>query len=113
MLLARSDYGAETLQLAASNLAEIVREACDQGATLAESKQIDFHKDIPKEPVWIEADPNALGRLFLILIDNAVKYTPPGGRVEVVVKGEGGSALGAARHTGLGIADADLPHDFA
>src|SRR5713101_7192757 len=112
MLLARSDYGAETLQLATSNLAEIVREACDQGTTLAESKQIDFHKDIPKEPVWIDADPNALGRLFLILIDNAVKYTPPGGRVDVVVKGEGGSALGEVRDTGIGIAEEDLPHVF-
>jgi len=112
MLLARSDYGAETLQLATSNLAEIVREACDQGTTLAESKQIDFHKDIPQEPVWIDADPNALGRLFLILIDNAVKYTPPGGRVDVVVKGEGGSALGEVRDTGIGIAEEDLSHVF-
>src|SRR6266566_8554498 len=78
MLLARSDYGAETLQLATTDLAEIVRETCNQGATLAESKQIDFHTQIPKQPVWIEADAHALGRLFLILIDNAVKYTPPG-----------------------------------
>jgi heavy metal sensor kinase len=112
MLLARSDYGAETLQLATTDLAEIVRETCCQGATLAESKQIDFHTQIPQEPVWIEADAHALGRLFLILIDNAVKYTPPGGRVEVAVKDEDGFALGVVRDTGIGIADEDLPHVF-
>jgi len=112
MLLARADYGAETLQLATINLAEVVREACEQGITLAESKQIDFHKHIPQQPVWIEADPHALGRLFLILIDNAVKYTPPGGRVEVVVRDEDGSALGVVRDTGIGIAEEDLPHVF-
>jgi heavy metal sensor kinase len=112
MLLARADYGAETLQLAPTNLGEIVRDACDQGATLAESKKINFHRNIPQEPVWIEADPHALGRLFLILIDNAVKYTPPGGRVEVVVRSEGRSALGVVRDTGIGIAEEDLPHVF-
>lgn len=112
MLLARADYGAETLQLAPTNLAEIVRDACGQGATLAEAKKIDFYRNIPKEPVWVEADPHALGRLFLILIDNAVKYTPSGGRVEVAVKGEGRSALGEVRDTGIGIAEEDLPHVF-
>jgi heavy metal sensor kinase len=112
MLLARSDYGTETLQLVPSNLAEIVRETCNQGATLAESKQIDFHTQIPQQPVWIEADSHALGRLFLILIDNAVKYTPPGGRVEVAVSHEDGFALGVVRDTGIGIAAEDLPHVF-
>jgi heavy metal sensor kinase len=112
MLLARSDYGAETLQLAPSNLAEIVRETCNQGATLAESKQIEFHTQIPQRPLWIEGDPNALGRLFLILVDNAVKYTPPGGRVEVVVRDEDGFAVSMIRDTGIGIAAEDLPHVF-
>src|ERR1700676_1828583 len=53
MVLARADYGAETLQLATTNLGDVVRDACDQGATLAASKQIDFHKHIPQQPIWI------------------------------------------------------------
>jgi heavy metal sensor kinase len=112
MLLARADYGAEVLQLSSANLGDIVRDACSQGRTLSENKQIRFHEQIPDSPVWIKADAHALRRLFLILIDNAVKYTPSGGRVEVLVATDNGSAVAAVRDTGIGIAAEDLPNVF-
>ena len=112
MLLARADYGAEVLQLSSANLGDIVRDACSQGRTLSENKQISFHEQIPDSPVWIKADAHALRRLFLILIDNAVKYTPSGGRVEVLVATDNGSAVTAVRDTGIGIAAEDLPNVF-
>jgi signal transduction histidine kinase len=112
MLLARADYGAEVLQLSTENLGDIVRDSCSQGRTLSEIKQISFHEQIPDFPVWVQADPHALGRLFLILIDNAIKYTATGGRVEVLVAKENGSALASVRDTGIGIAAEDLPNVF-
>src|SRR6266566_3590617 len=54
----------------------------------------------------------ALRRLFLILIDNAIKYTPEGGRVDVAVGQENGFAIGEVRDTGIGIAPEDLPNVF-
>ncbi len=112
MLLARADYGAEVLQLSTENLGDVVRDACSQGRTLSETKQISFHEVIPDFPVWVQADAHALGRLFLILIDNAIKYTPTGGRVEVLVATDNGSALATVRDTGIGIAAEDLPNVF-
>jgi len=112
MLLARADYGAEALQLSTANLGDIVRDACSQGRTLSETKQISFHEQIPDFPVWVEADAHALRRLFLILIDNAVKFTRAGGRIEVIVDKQDGSALGVVRDTGIGIAAEDLPNVF-
>ncbi len=112
MLLARADSGAETLQLIPVNVTEIVREACDQGSALAEAKQVAFREQIPNHPVWIKGDPHALHRLFLILIDNAVKYTPTSGRVEVSLKESDGSAVGEVRDTGIGIGAEDLPSIF-
>lgn len=113
MLLARADYGVEALQLSTADLGEIVREVCSQGKMLSEAKEIDFHEQIPGQPVWVRADAPALRRLFLILIDNAIKYTPQRGRVDVVVGQENGFAIGEVRDTGIGIAPEDLPNVFA
>jgi heavy metal sensor kinase len=112
MLLSRADYGAEVLQLSPANLGDIVRDACRQGRTLSEARRINFREQIPDSPIWVRADVRALRRLFLILIDNAVKYTPPGGEVTVVLDEQDGSALGIVRDTGIGISAEDLPNVF-
>jgi heavy metal sensor kinase len=112
MLLARADYGVEALQLATEDLREIVREVCSQGKTLSEAKDIHFREQISLQPVWVKADAHALRRLFLILIDNAIKYTPQGGQVYVVVGQESGFAIGEVRDTGIGIAPEHLPNVF-
>jgi heavy metal sensor kinase len=112
MLLARADYGVEALQLSTTDLREIVREVCGQGKMLSAAKEIDFRQQIQEIPLWVKADAHALRRLFLILVDNAVKYTPQGGRVDVVVGQENGFAIGEVRDTGIGIAPEDLPNVF-
>ena len=112
MFLARTDSGAESIPFAPVNLPEIVREVCAQGSALAEGKQVVFHAKLPDQPVWVQGDEDLLRRLFLILIDNAVKYTPASGSVEVSVSQKNGTAIGEIRDTGIGIASADLPNIF-
>jgi heavy metal sensor kinase len=112
MLLARADSGAEALQHTPINMVECVGEACLEGRTLAETKQITFREELPASPVWIEGDSNSLRRLFLILLDNAVKYTAPQGRITVSLYSNNGSAVAEVRDSGIGIAAQDLPHIF-
>ena len=112
MFLARADSGAEVLRFAPTNVAEVLREACDQGAALAEAKQIAFNEQIPSRPLWIQGDAGSLRRLFLILIDNAVKYTSAEGRVDVSLAQDDGHVVAEVRDTGIGIAEADLPNVF-
>ena len=112
MFLARADSGAETLHFAPTNVSEVLREACHQGSALAEAKQIGFQERISGDSMWIQGDATSLRRLFLILIDNAVKYTPANGQVEVSLQRNDGYAVAQVRDTGIGIAEADLPNVF-
>ena len=60
---------------------------------------------------WTANDP-ALRRLLLLLVDNAVKYTPAGGRITVSVALDSSGPTVTVRDTGIGIPDAALPHVF-
>jgi signal transduction histidine kinase len=71
-----------------------------------------FEVGLPNTPVPIQADSNALRRALLILIDNAVKYTPTGGSIKVNLEKSKDFALVSVSDTGIGIARADLPHIF-
>ena len=112
MFLARADSGAETLHFTATNVAEVLREAAIRAAALAEAKQIVFQERVPDGPMWIQGDATSLRRLFLILIDNAVKYTPASGQVEVSLQRNGQYAIAEVRDTGIGISESDLPNVF-
>lgn len=112
MLLARADSGAEALQFAPVNLTDTLREVCRQGRALAQAKQINFQEQISEGPVTVAGDAHALQRLFLILIDNAVKYTPTEGHITASLTKTSNFAVAEIRDTGIGIGEADLPHIF-
>ena len=112
MLLARADAGVETLQHTPVNLTVCLRDACKDGRILAEAKQLKFAEDIACSELLVEGDAHALNRLFLILIDNAVKYTPWGGSITVGLNRSDDSAVAEFRDTGIGISADDLPNIF-
>jgi signal transduction histidine kinase len=112
MLLARADAGVEALQRFPVNVADCLREACEDGQILAETKQLSFQQNIDTSRLIVEGDSHALHRLFLILIDNAVKYTSSGGSITVRLKRIDDSVVAEFRDTGIGITAEDLPNIF-
>ncbi|GDY33486.1 HAMP domain-containing sensor histidine kinase [Gandjariella thermophila] len=92
-------------------LVEVVERALSRARRRASSSDVEF--DVRLFPWNLLGDANALERAVLNLLDNAVKWSPPGGvvRVEMRQVGDGSVVLEVA-DAGPGIADADLPHVF-
>lgn len=112
MLMAREDSGAQNLAHAPLDLRDVSREAADEARPLADAKQIRFTESLPAAPMPVSGDAAALRRLLLILIDNAVKYTPESGGVSLSLIAENGRAIATVADTGVGIPPEDLPHIF-
>ncbi|MDR3702401.1 MAG: ATP-binding protein [Candidatus Sulfopaludibacter sp.] len=112
LLLARADSGGDESALAPVDLRASARDAVEQAVILAEPKGIRVTAGIPGEPVLVEGDEPALSRLWLILLDNAVKYTNPGGHIHFDLVTVNGHAEGKVTDDGVGIAPHELPHIF-
>jgi signal transduction histidine kinase len=112
MLLARADSAKEALECISVDAGAVVRSAAEQGERLARSCGVGFALQLPAETVPVHADPDALRRALLILMDNAAKYTPEGGSIEVGLNMRNGHAVAYVSDTGIGIASSDLPHIF-
>jgi signal transduction histidine kinase len=83
----------------------------DQIRPLAAAKSIRLQESIPAD-LRVQGDIDLLIRLFLNLLDNAIKYTPVTGTVQVSAVRVGGQVEIAIRDSGPGIAAAHLPHVF-
>jgi signal transduction histidine kinase len=112
MLLARADSGRESLELVPVDARAVVRSAAEQGERLARNQGVEFRVKLPEDATSIRADPDALRRALLILMDNAVKYTASGGSVEVSLARSHGVAVASVSDSGIGIATPDLAHIF-
>jgi two-component system sensor histidine kinase CiaH len=85
-----------------------VRKAQERAAVLAASKSLSLNVRVPDTAVHVRADAVAIDRLPLILLDNAVKYTAPGGRCEIELEKSENEAHIVVRDSGVGIETGEL-----
>jgi signal transduction histidine kinase len=102
-LLARSEAGARPMQAEDLYLRDVVEECVRSARTLAAAKQIVLELDPGDDDLPFIGDEALLKRLVMNLIDNAVKYTPHGGRVSVRASREGPQYLIDVCDSGPGI----------
>jgi heavy metal sensor kinase len=110
--IAKADSGVAELDIAAFDFCGIVAEAVDLFAPMAEDKGVAIHWVDPSRPVAVSGDRRRLQRVVANLLDNAVKYTPTGGRVTLTLQTDAAGVLVNITDTGMGIDKTDLPHVF-
>ncbi len=112
LTLARSDLGEQTLAVAPLDLGPFAADVARRTTPLARAHELALTCELSTEEVPIEADPDRLHQILLILLDNAIAHTPPGGRITVAVGRLGGEALMEVRDTGEGIPPEGLSRIF-
>lgn len=90
----------------------LVHRAVEAVKPLIEERGHRFDLALPPEPVWLRADPARLEHALVNLLNNASKYTEPGGRVWLTVQPSGDRATVKVKDSGVGIRPELLPHVF-
>lgn len=112
LLLARSDAGHAQFVCEPVRMAEIVREVVARMRVVANDKRQRIVERVSDDDLELSGDVQLLRRLVWILIDNAIKYTPCNGRIEVAFARSEKCALFTVSDNGIGIPCASLPHIF-
>jgi signal transduction histidine kinase len=91
---------------------QLVRRAAERFADHADRLGLELEVDAAGDLPPVLADPGLLDQVVDNLIDNALRYTPPGGRVRLDARQAGDAVVVSVEDTGIGIADEALPHVF-
>jgi signal transduction histidine kinase len=93
-------------------LSALVRESSELYASRAEQAGVSFCLELPEEPVVIRGQRSQLRQALGNLLDNAIKFTSPGGHIRVGLRQEGAWLTMWVQDTGIGVPANDLPQLF-
>lgn len=112
MFLARSETDTLRFEFRPIVLQDVIHEAMRETEVLGRAARVAVDAQIPNEPIWIDADEQRMKQAFLILLDNAIKYSPAGRPVNLrVIAGEGDAEI-VIRNEGAGIPPEEIPYVF-
>lgn len=111
LTISRLDAGETKLDKLPLDFADLVHSTSVEMKILAQEKSIAL-RTLPGDDVWVRGDRTRLQQILVNLIDNAIKYTPEGGAVQVRVRAEGTTAVLEIEDNGIGIPAHAIPHVF-
>ena len=107
MDVSEAETGAMKLEMEEINVAPIIDDVIELYGYVAEEKGVSIHKGFPGE-LYLKADRNRLRQVLANLLDNAIKYTPRGGRIEIEASRGDKEIEITVKDTGLGISNDEL-----
>jgi signal transduction histidine kinase/ActR/RegA family two-component response regulator len=110
--VSRVSRGLVELRKERVDLVDIVASAVETSLPLIEAGGHDLTVSLAPGPLPLDADPTRLAQVLSNLLNNAAKYTPPGGRIVVSAAAEGDEIVVRVRDTGIGIPAHMLPRVF-
>ncbi|MGV3570297.1 MAG: response regulator [Ramlibacter sp.] len=110
--VARISTGKVELRRRPMDLLEVVATAVETSGSLIESAGHKLHLELPPGPMPMDADPTRIAQVVSNLLNNAAKYTLPGGTIWLRVQREGDEAVLSVRDTGIGLAPEALSKVF-
>jgi len=112
LFLARGESGRVTLSFSNQDLARFVANVTRELQPAATDHDLEMSVDVPATPVIAFVDPGRMQQVLHNLVENAMRYTPPGGSVRVRLSTTPSEARIEISDTGVGIPEADLPFVF-
>lgn len=116
LFLARTDTASAGMPLQPVDVRDVVSDVCSEIRGLAQLRQLHIRvvtsESARENPAIVAAHRPSLHRLFLVLLDNALKYSRPGQDVIVTVDSRDSQISVTIHDFGVGISEADLPHIF-
>ena len=112
LMLARADSGRVELRCEVVDLNKLCQQMVEYISPLAQQRDQMLTYESPNTALAINADLQRIKQMLLNLLDNAIKYTEPGGSVKLALKAENKHAVITVTDTGRGIPAEDLPHIF-
>jgi signal transduction histidine kinase/DNA-binding response OmpR family regulator len=94
------------------DLESVVRNAVETSRPVLAAAENELHVELPSEPVLLEADPVRLAQVFSNLLNNAAKYSEPGGSISLIAKQQDGELTVRVSDTGIGIEPGQLTQIF-
>jgi signal transduction histidine kinase len=112
LTLARADEGRAPLAVEECDLRDLVADVAETAGILGEDAGVSAVHAMPESPVRLAVDRHRIREMLLNVVTNAIKYTPPGGTVTLILEDRHDAVVFMIRDTGIGIAAGDLPHIF-
>jgi len=110
--VSRITRGKVSLRKERVDLAMVMQNAVQTSRPIIEGRRHTLSVSLPAEPITLDADTTRLEQVLANLLNNAAKYTEPGGRIWLSGERQGDEAILCVRDTGVGIQRELLPHVF-